>query len=166
MRTATAVLSRRGQDAQNEPERSPEHALMKEQLEELEQFAIDVILDRRRGTRRRTLGVGELAQQRALADRRKAHQRHTSRAVLAHVKAFAAAALAARLKQLRAQTREARDKQAQLKQKRKATLKARLKKVKQRKLIREGKDPALAEGTTRIPASRQNFKFLFSCRYF
>ena len=48
------------------------------------------------------------------------------------------------LKQLRAQTREARDKQAQLKQKRKATLKARLKKVKQRKLIREGKDPALA----------------------
>ena len=66
------------------------------------------------------------------------------------------------LKQLRAQTREARDKQAQLKQKRKATLKARLKKVKQRKLIREGKDPALAEGTTRI----QNFKFLFSCRYF
>ena len=70
------------------------------------------------------------------------------------------------LKQLRAQTREARDKQAQLKQKRKATLKARLKKVKQRKLIREGKDPALAEGTTRIPASRQNFTFLFSCRYF
>lgn len=44
------------------------------------------------------------------------------------------------------QTKEAREKQSQVKQKRKAALKARLKKVKQRKLIREGKDPALAEG--------------------
>ena len=46
------------------------------------------------------------------------------------------------------QTKDAREKQSQMKQKRKAALKARLKKVKQRKLIREGKDPALAEGET------------------